>query len=139
MGGGLDFRTRKMLENPISIASFDDWFSGSRVVNASGGPLPVYHGTPEDFSVFLDGEIFMSEDRTVAEDYGDRVLKLAACIKNSLTYEYSEGPPFSREEAIQKGFDGWQILNYDTGDEIFKAQGDVWVAFFSSQVRAFSR
>ncbi|WP_454727728.1 MULTISPECIES: ADP-ribosyltransferase-containing protein [Cupriavidus] len=33
--------------------AFDRWFAGSRIVGAEGAPLPVYHGTTADFSVFV--------------------------------------------------------------------------------------
>lgn len=34
------------------VDAFKAWFSGSKVVDAKGGPLVVYHGTTNDFSVF---------------------------------------------------------------------------------------
>lgn len=32
--------------------SFDRWFAGSKVVDAEGAPLAVFHGSPHEFSVF---------------------------------------------------------------------------------------
>lgn len=123
----------------IGQTEFSDWFEGSLVVDVYGRPIPVYHGTDEDFGEFNTDEIFMAEDITVAEDFGDRVLKLAACIKNPYAYDYEQGAPFDREEAIKRGYDGWKISNYDTGDEIFRPEGFVWVAFNPSQVTKFPK
>jgi len=118
----------------ITPKNFNDWFDGSVVTDPKGLPLPLYHGTDESFDDFNTDEIFMAEDVTVAEDFGNRVLRLAARIKNPCAYDYAEGPPFDREEAINRGHDGWKISNYDTGDEIFRPEGFVWVAFNSAQV-----
>jgi hypothetical protein len=38
--------------NDSQRAAFDDWFSGSQVVDASGNPKVLYHGTDVDFSKF---------------------------------------------------------------------------------------
>ena len=118
----------------IGHEGFKEWFTGSVVADSAGRPIPVYHGTDESFDEFNTDEIFMAEDITVAEDFGDRVLKLAACIKNPCAYDYADGAPFDREEAIKQGYDGWKISNYNTGDEIFRPEGFVWVAFNSAQV-----
>lgn len=41
-----------------STAAFKRWFGDSKVVDANGNPLVVYHGTPNEFSMFLQGAYF---------------------------------------------------------------------------------
>lgn len=36
----------------VDTPEFKKWFSGSKVTDESGNPLPLYHGTTHDFSVF---------------------------------------------------------------------------------------
>lgn len=62
-----------MSRNPKSLAvrrqtdapEFRTWFDGSKVVGPKGRPLPVYHGTSEDFEIF-DGNRSDSQSRTGA-------------------------------------------------------------------------
>jgi hypothetical protein len=37
---------------PIDSPKFKEWFSGSKVVDSSGSPLVVYHGTSSEFDEF---------------------------------------------------------------------------------------
>jgi N12 class adenine-specific DNA methylase len=50
---------------------FRDWFGDSKVVNARGEPLVVYHGTPEDFTDFDvgSGPAWFSEEEGYAQEY----------------------------------------------------------------------
>ena len=36
----------------VRTPAFKKWFGDSKVVDANGDPLVVYHGTDQDFSVF---------------------------------------------------------------------------------------
>lgn len=40
--------------------AFNQWFDGSVIVDKSGEPLVVYHGTEADFTAFADGPAFFS-------------------------------------------------------------------------------
>jgi hypothetical protein len=44
-----DLSTRQIRTD---LPSFRRWFDGSKVVNEAGAPMVVFHGTPNDFSVF---------------------------------------------------------------------------------------
>lgn len=53
-----------VMDQPGSV-NFDRWFAGSKVVDESGKPLVVYHGTQADFAEFDDerqGETVDSQD-----------------------------------------------------------------------------
>ena len=62
-----------------SLPAFKRWFGKSKVVDADGNPLVVYHGTSSGgFSVFDLSKIdkhhngfFFASNRKVAESYGD--------------------------------------------------------------------
>lgn len=55
---------------------FKRWFGDSKVVDAKGKPLVVYHGTDEEFTTFMNfgsakGKFFFSPSQEFASDYGD--------------------------------------------------------------------
>ena len=55
--------------------AFEKWFGASKVVDAAGAPLVVYHGTPSKFTVFnmassLDGAHFFVADKDHASSFG---------------------------------------------------------------------
>lgn len=64
----------------INTPEFKEWFGDSKVVDESGKPLVVYHGTNADFDTFDRGKAssaygskygFYFANKEVAEDYGD--------------------------------------------------------------------
>lgn len=52
-------------------SNFKRWFGKSKVVDAQGNPLVMYHGTDADFATFRakDGMIFVTADPRFAEEY----------------------------------------------------------------------
>lgn len=61
---------------PVDSQEFHDWFDGSKVVDAQGNPLVVYHGSPvrgidefrpEGRTNNGDGMIYATDERTVAD------------------------------------------------------------------------
>lgn len=50
-------------------ARFASWFGSSKVVDGTGAPLVVYHGTPMSFSEFGVFPIFFTEDPGAAAGY----------------------------------------------------------------------
>lgn len=88
-------KSKKRIDNPqhksIDISSnpnFKNWFKNSKIVDASGNPLRVYHGTDRDFEVFQKGRKlknypkfntaqkhlghFFTDDPSYAERYAGR-------------------------------------------------------------------
>ena len=70
--GGVQF-DQAALESP----EFKAWFGGSKMVDAEGKPLVVYHGTRRDFSQFRSSKqandlLFFSQDPEVASGYATR-------------------------------------------------------------------
>lgn len=118
--------------------NFKNWFHDSQVVNAAGEPLVVYHGTWTNFTEFQGDVHYFAEDVHTAKDFGDVVIEAYVSIKNPLRFDYKDGSPMSREEAIAAGHDGFVIDNYDVGegDSISQNEGAVWAAFFPGQIKA---
>lgn len=70
----------KEAKTDINTPEFKAWFGDSKVVDESGKPLVVYHGTNADFDTFDRGKAssaygskygFYFANKEVAEDYGD--------------------------------------------------------------------
>ena len=70
----------KEAKTDINTPAFKAWFGDSKVVDESGKPLVVYHGTNADFDTFDRGKAssaygskygFYFANKEVAEDYGD--------------------------------------------------------------------
>jgi len=79
----------KLVRTPAFKKWFGDWESdpanASKVVDVNGEPMVVYHGTTEDFSVFLGGSYF-TDDYMNADGYasGEIVLETFLNIKKPL-------------------------------------------------------
>lgn len=93
--------------------AFKRWFGDSKVVDAQGKPLVVYHGTGADFSVFRDGVAYF----TPRTDYGyirnsDINMPVFRAIKNPYRpnsqseIERIRSFPERVEELIAQGYDG---------------------------------
>lgn len=66
--------------------AFRKWFGASKVVDANGNPLVVYHGTPEKFNEF-DGEWhFFAEELKHAKGYGKNIVKAYLRADNLFDY-----------------------------------------------------
>lgn len=91
-----------MVRNPQEdTTEFKQWFGESKVVDGSGRPLRVYHGTTEDFDTFAvsrtgqkmgnkygRGAIFFTSNPTVASDYA------------TVHEELDEGHPLDRPNVM---------------------------------------
>ena len=127
-------------------APFKNWFGDSKVVDESGKPLEVYHGTNWDGWEFdTENGAFFSEKEDYAEEMaaqrgGSRIVKAYLSIRNPLVVEVPGNkmadPEFEARiiaEAKSKGHDGVK-LETDTNNEIEK---DVfWVAFEPNQIKS---
>ena len=137
------------LETPVTATpAFKRWFRDSKVVDESGEPLVVYHGTDAEFEAFdtgLDQDgTFFTTNREAAEDYGDRVVGAYLSIQNPLEIteiEWGEDTALSREEAVARGHDGFIIRDHDVGgapgeDTVFSTVGDTYIVFEPTQIKS---
>jgi len=137
--------------------AFKRWFGDSKVVDADGKPLVVYHGTPagRDFSEFRQDKkrvsttepgFFFAPDPTVASRYAGwdenfpsveqgNVMPVYLNIRNPLVVDF-KGGKYGRLEAIEQarrdGHDGAYFINhYDAG-----GVQEQWVAFRPEQIKS---
>ena len=103
-------------------ANFDAWFGGSKVVDAEGKPLVVYHGTNKDFSEFSKDGVkplgfpdkqgfYFTSDPSYAGDYGAALMPVYLSIRNPYRaprdgYEHTYISPSRRAELEAMGHDG---------------------------------
>lgn len=112
----------------------------SRVVEASGVPLVLYHGTSQPFERFGPNPagLFFAEDLEKATSYASirlgpapRVIQVSLNIRRPWTYiRYGQDVPY-RDHADQS-VPTLQALGYDG---IHMPEEGVWVAFDPDQVR----
>jgi hypothetical protein len=122
--------------NPIS-AAFKRWFGGSKVVDADGKPLVVYHGTNSDFEAFdperaIGSQFWFTNDRSAIEkgEVGAQgrgvILDVYLSIKNPAGWK--EYDKWGVDELIREGYDGMALPDSD---------GTVtYVAFDPTQIKS---
>ena len=143
------------LENVTHSQQFKRWFgdwvnkpySASKVVDADGKPLVVYHGTDADFTVFKsnDGNYWFSASEDYAEAMteergGNRVMQTYlnmrkpyyAKLKPSQFSDPNFEAPIIRE-AKSKGYDG-VIIENDTSNDLEK--DTFYVVFNPTQIKS---
>lgn len=89
-----------LLENTSSLnQNFQKWFSDSKIVDDSGNPKILYHGTDQKFNVFDINKVgyttgnyghygygfYFSEDIREAKGYGDNIIQCYLSIKKPFT------------------------------------------------------
>lgn len=72
--GGKPVAMKSAKDAVTDSAAFKKWFGGSKVVDESGNPKVMYHGTKSSFDVFRSssqakGLLFFTDDATIASDY----------------------------------------------------------------------
>lgn len=87
MAGERDFIVESRRDDQTQTPEFKRWFSGSKVVDANGKPLVVYHGSPDarfmdEDATFMSmtdrfgqrqgiGAFWFAKDRSVSQSYAD--------------------------------------------------------------------
>ena len=127
---------RKLREAAPS-PEFARWFGDSKVVNAAGDPLVVYHGTHADFTAFDLGQspegFYFTDDRMRAELYaedGGRMIAAYLSIQRPAPFkEYAAlaGRGWNRamQEMMRRGYDG--VIWHDNNT--------TYVAFHPEQIK----
>jgi hypothetical protein len=142
---------------PVESKAFKSWFKGSKVVDADGKPLVVYHGTKANFTSFdrkrigetgdfgvLGSGFYFTDDIQNAENYArnaegfdePRVISVYLKIQNPFkggSFDSTKMPTEQkakkmRDALVKKGYDG---IQYETG------YGQTWyVAFSPNQIKS---
>ena len=139
----MNFNKYYFIENNLQNSNFKRWFNKSKVVDNSGNPLKLYHGTNNKFEIFNSEKgIWCISDSDEALEYGKIVIPVYVSIQNPYISSHEENTKLGSKRIINKA----KLLNKDgiyfPKDEDFyqiniyyEAQFDVWVAFESNQVK----
>ncbi len=138
--------------------AFQTWFADSKIVDAQGRPLVVYHGTNADFKAFdrahindpMEGGFFFSPDAVRTSPYGDK--RIAAYISMQRPFEISvlqwldgyyeddngESIQIDARKLRANGYDGIIIGgDQSSADEpSWEFGNDVFIAFESTQIKS---
>ena len=138
------------------------WFGDSKVVDAKGNPLKMYHGTDQDFTQFKAGlnepGIFFTSSPIAAEPYSiglgkenGRTIPAHLSIKNPYHMTKDElqslqldqngiagGIKGYVKELKKAGYDGIYVPaeKYDGGPKWDERYHDVWIAFHPTQIKS---
>ena len=141
---------------------FKRWFGDSKVVDAEGRPLVVYHGTRSDVTVFKDsrgrslsaleklanrlgltakGDFFFTVSPEFASQpgyggtQGGNVMPVYLAIRNPLTFRQSESRSLAdaMKQARADGHDGVRIVDWREGGS---PVADVFIAFRPEQIKS---
>jgi hypothetical protein len=122
-----------MSQEDTTTPEFKAWFGESKVVDAQGKPLVMYHGTTADFNEFKlqSGRIWFAADPSYTNPYagenarargefkvGGNVMPLMVAMKNPLRFEASDvgrqgWARVQDEQAIADGHDGVLFVGPD--------------------------
>lgn len=126
-----DFNTKFSLRRTVeqtNTPEFRNWFKDSKIVNPDGTPKVMYHGSPNDFTVFdikkarssgLYGKGFYFTDSASHGNTYGKLYEVYLSIKNPLT---PGGSTVTRTqvrkflEAVAENEDDYSIENYGTYD-----------------------
>ena len=82
--------SKRVADTPqTETENFKRWFGDSKVVDAQGKPLVVYHGTERDFDAFKVGSalgwgrgIYFTDNQEYTREFGDRTVAAYVKIEN---------------------------------------------------------
>lgn len=133
---------------PQSNAQFAAWFGGSKIVDADGQPLTLYHGTNTTFNAFkvsrygaIGAGVYTTPKAGEAEIYGERLMDLHANLQNPLIGTFAEIRAMQYANETSEKFTERLIgLGYD-GVATKDATGsfDYVVAFQPEQLKSASQ
>lgn len=131
--------------------NFANWFGDSKVVDDSGDPLVVHHGTDKEFSFFdisksgmgsglSTGAIWFSDGYGTALDYGENIISVFLSIQRPYVKDF-HGFATSREKLVELvsksrdlGHDGLILKNFRDG----AYTGTSFGVFSSNQIKSIS-
>ena len=132
--------SKKQTETP----EFKRWFGDSKVVDAQGKPMVVYHGTGKDFSTFqkqMGRQFFFSSDPEFASEYaksqGGNVI--AAYIKANKVWDFENSADLAAVQKHLKLTDEEVQLpqGFDEGEQYIAASNGDWSYIESRDFQKF--
>jgi ribosomal protein S18 acetylase RimI-like enzyme len=129
-----------------STQAFRRWFGDSKVVDAAGEPLVVYHGTDKSFDVFKSttkeafygkGGMYFSNVREAAQTFApsvENVMPVYLALQNPY-FDDGEDAGVTIAKLKRRGFDGI-VREADFVDEDGDVQDHtIYVAFYPEQIK----
>lgn len=133
---------------PPAPSQFGQWFADSKIVDADGKPLTLYHGTSANFNAFkvskfgaIGAGVYTTPNAGEAQIYGNRLIDLHASLANPLIGTFAEIRAMQYANETSERFTERLIgLGYD-GVATKDATGgfDYVVAFDPSQLKSASQ
>ena len=133
---------------PPAPSQFAEWFGSSKIVDADGKPLTLYHGTSASFNAFkvskygaIGAGVYTTPNAGEAQIYGDRLIDLNANLVNPLIGTFAEIRAMQYANETSEKFTERLIgLGYD-GVATKDATGsfDYVVAFLPEQLKSASQ
>lgn len=133
--GGQEYDQAGQLKTETT--NFKNWFKSSKVVDAEGKPLVVYHGTGADFEAF-DGYSFFTPNTDTASNYANRdrgnVLPVYLALQNPAVIDML--PP-NKKSATEKKLRSLQNKGHDGVIVEHGADGKrMFIAFKPTQIKS---
>ncbi|MHD0644861.1 ADP-ribosyltransferase-containing protein [Pseudomonas aeruginosa] len=133
--GNPDIRYSRNVQRDLRIEAFNRWFEGSKVVDAEGNPLVVFHGTQSEFEDFLPGAYFSESTEEAGAYTGARATMARARMTGK--YKVASGADASDGAVVRYAFDGLSELEspqvgevVGTDDLAYRYEGmGKWVVF----------
>lgn len=125
-----------MASNRITdTPAFKRWFGDSKVVDAEGKPLVVYHGTGAKFTEFKADSFFAPTEKA-AKNYGKNIVPVYLSFQKPKIVDYLGREDSDKdndiEDAKAEGYDSLIIRNADDGWIV----GDQYIAFSPTQIKS---
>lgn len=114
--------------------AFKKFFEGSKVVDESGEPLVVYHGTDAKFDTYDEsklkrGAFHFATEQGTAMRYGSDVSGVYLAIRNPITFH-------DLVQNYEKSGKDWRAAKADGFDGYFDPIDKSWVAFSPGQIKS---
>jgi hypothetical protein len=131
----------KTADGVESNPAFADWFGGSKVVDQTGKPMVLYHGTNAQFTEFSPSKngvfgpgVYLTRFDGDALSYGKNLMPVYANIKNPLRMRAAD---FRRLRSEGVDIDQWQKQQISAGyDGVISPDMEVVVAFKPTQIKS---
>jgi hypothetical protein len=148
-----EFVQGKTTTSQTTTPAFKKWFGNSKVVDAQGKPLVVYHGTGRSFSKFdpdratFEGDYYFAGSAAHADHYarssegdyvqGSNIMPVFLAMKNPLIVDYRgardmDGLMDTKEQAKAGGRDGVIAKNTNDGYGLV----DQYIVFSPDQIKS---
>ena len=134
------YKSIKETKEQTKTPEFKKWFGRSKVVDKSGNPLVVYHGTQGNFTQFVSRRniIYFSSVKKNSAMYANsnngsgKILEIFLSIQKPKIVYNIEDMRKAEKTAKKKGYDGIIAKGVKDGSHV----SDVYIAFYPNQIKS---